>query len=144
LGASVVEISYGLESGVSVDFTKEHLVGRIEVWGDVSGDILNVDDVNSNGKVWVLGSLTATGRILIDGLCGGKIGTDEETVGLSQIHIKEGLDDDGTITINYDGGDLDANGTIYIGESTGPLGNVTFDGSILIQNGSNSHCHGGD
>ena len=142
MSSGTVEFGCDLASGASVDFTGDDLVGSLIILGDVSGDILNIDDLQ--GGVRLTGSLNATGRILIDGLCDGSITIDKQTVALSQIHITEGLDD-GTITINYDGGDFDANGTIYIGEPTGPLGNVTFDGSILIQNGEGPHgCHGGD
>jgi cytoskeletal protein CcmA (bactofilin family) len=145
LSSSVVKIVGDLASGASVDFTGDNLRGLLRVDGDVSGDIRNIQNIHDIGRLWVLGSLAGTGRILIDGYCDGEIDINDGTVALSQIHIKEGLYDDGTIEINHSGPYFNANGTIYIGEPKGPLGNITFDGSILIQNDEGpSGCDGGE
>jgi hypothetical protein len=117
----------------------DDVTGDITIDGDLSGDI-DIDDAVSGG-IEVQGTLKGSGRILIDGVCIGEITIGEQTEQLSQIVIYGGLDDFagppakvGSITINADGGDFDANGTIHIGPSwTLPPPDVVFDGRILIQ-----------
>jgi hypothetical protein len=115
----------------------DDLSGDVTVHDDVAGEIEVADDIMSTGEIKVGGSLLSTGTLTVDSLCDGLITIDEETVAGSLIHCADGLADDGIITVNYDGGEYDANGDIHIGHCNysgqPPLPAVTFDGYILIQ-----------
>jgi hypothetical protein len=111
--------------------------GGVSVGGDVEGDIDVAGSILAGGDIHIGGKLASSGRIRIDEVCDGNITIDGETSVFSLVLITDGLDDDGTITVNADGGDYDHDGTIHLGEYPVPFGSpldpVTFDGSIVIQ-----------
>jgi len=127
----------------SVNFTGDDLVGQMVVFGDLAGDIVEVNDI-TDGWIDIHGTLKGTGRILVDGICmGSHTGSDitifEATESLSLIRITEGIEGSCAIVINDDEGDFDAGGDIVIGVGGIPLPAVTFDGSILVMDNGTDH-----
>jgi hypothetical protein len=91
-----------------------------------------------NGSINV-GALSANGRILIVGLVDGPITIVDQTDAGTLIDLDAGIDDNGSVTINDDRGNFDADGQILIGTSASA--SVVFDGNILIKD-STSNTHG--
>ncbi len=119
-------------------------VPSVGVGRDMAGDVCISGDLLSSGTISIGDKLKSTGRILIDGLCSGTVSVGENTEALSLIRATEGLGSSGSITVNFDEGDFDADGSMYFGTTTAspPLDSVTFDGSILILDDSSGN--GGD
>lgn len=116
------------------------LGGKIEVTGDVSGDIHVANNLSDTAQILLHGKL-ARGRVLIDGTTDGVITIDESTGSTSLIHLLEGLDDNGTVTVNAGRGDFDAEGDILVGEVSPslPLPSIIYDGCIeILDNGAGS------
>lgn len=106
--------------------------GNIEIDGDMSGAMYIVD-------------LRNTAEIKVDGLLSGDVYIMNGTVGGSLINVVEGIDSGGSIVVNENRQNSDADGTIYIGliSHTPPTPSVIFDGSIKIKDNV-AHTNGGD
>ena len=151
--SGTVDVSLVLSGDVSVGGA---LSGSVEIHGDASGDLditsnlsgsatvggdLNADisiggDLTSSGSVTVSGTLAGVGRIMtaITKECAGSISIGEQTDELTLIHCNHGLTSTGTIEINANRNNNDAEGTIRVGLATPPfpLPPITYDGCIRI------------
>jgi hypothetical protein len=124
----------------------ESVSGDIEIAGDCDGNITIADVVKGdidiegamNGSV-SMEALTSNGRILIAGLVDGAIRIDDKTESGTLIDLDAGIDDNGSVTINDDRGNFDADGQILIGTSKDSP--VTFDGYLAVYD-STGGTHG--
>lgn len=108
------------------------LTGAINIVGTMSGDIEVKTDVGPSAYLQVGGRLER-GRVFIAGVCDGDISVGEGAGKLSLIHLLGGLGVDGSVTINANQGDFDADGTIYVGPTKWTqMPPVNFDGCIHV------------
>lgn len=111
------------------------LNGTITLDSGAAGDIQIAGDMLNS--VSIDGALEGTGMILVDGLCDGEISIGESTSSLSQI-VLGGLGSNGSIVINADEDDHNAEGDITVGDGANIV--VAFDGCIsILDNGSGSY-----
>lgn len=130
--AGIIDITGSLNYPGLISVAGSLQVGAdIDVRNDCNGDIDIAQDCD--GSINIGDKLDRRGRILIDGMLDGPISIGESTVSSSQIVILDGIDDNGSITINDIDGAFSANGDISIGVAGIPLPDVTFGGSILIK-----------